>query len=146
MDSDIKDNAAERVLALYNLDAADKKLLQLMLSYPSMTNEELGSVVGLERSSVSRRTNDPKFLKALNEFYKEPLSIIEDNLRKAARVLVKALDSEDERIRVGVAIKILISSGVLKNKVNIEGDDGPLVIESPLDNKVYTIGGKNNGS
>jgi hypothetical protein len=53
-------------------------------------------------------------------------------MKKAARVLVKALDSQNEKVRVTTAIKILTSEGILKHHLDASDKEvsEPLVIET----------------
>jgi hypothetical protein len=122
------------------LDALDKRILQLELSYPSITDQEIADEIGVDRKTVNRRRLAEKYQKAIHSFLAEPIETIKASLQKAARVLVKALESDDEKIRVGAAIKILASEGVLKLRPeNGEGVAEPLVIRLPMAKETITI-------
>jgi DNA-binding Lrp family transcriptional regulator len=119
-------------LERHELDAIDQRILQLVLTYPGITDKEISEEVGLDRSTVNLRKNAPKVQAALNRYLQEPIDTIRDAMKKAARVLVKALDSQNEKVRVTTAIKILTSEGILKHHLDASDKEvsEPLVIET----------------
>lgn len=114
------------------LDALDQRIMQLELNYPTITDEEIGDEIGLGREAVNRRRNAQKYQAKINSFLAEPLETIKAALSKAARVVVKALDSQDEKVRVTAAFKILMSEGIIKQKVETDNaNSDPMVFTLP---------------
>lgn len=113
----------------YNLDEIDQKILKLKLEHPSITDSEIGAVVGLGREAVNTRRKRKSFLDAYTHYLQPAKSRIQQLVDKAARVYEKLLNSKDEKIQRLVAKDILISEAALKNRVDItSGDSEPLII------------------
>lgn len=118
------------IMAKYELDTTDKRIFTLIITYPTMSDKDIAGMVGLHRSQVCRRTNKDKFKNALSEFYKPPIQILREGLSKAARNLIKFLDSDDARIRFMASVKLLQSEGLIKTRQE-DSNKGfePLTIE-----------------
>lgn len=128
----LRDNdARNEVLSELELDETDVNILFYAQRYPGITNEQLGKLVGLAASNVSRRRNAPKYLARLEQMNATALKVVEDSVKKAAEKYVSLLDNEDPSIRERVASKILTSAGILKQKVEVGGDFWePFIVQS----------------
>lgn len=107
------------VIQEFEIDATDKQILKHILTYPGITDEKIAALVNLSRRQVNARRNATKFKKAHDEYLMEPLEVIRSQLKKAARVLAKGLDSTNEKLKMDVAFKLLLSEGVLKREADL---------------------------
>lgn len=111
---------ASDILSKYELDQIDRKILELRLKYPTISDSEIAHLIGMTRKQVNKRKNKKAFQDALNQFTEEPISILNRAMNKAARVVARALDSADERLKVSTALKMLISHGAIKVRHEVE--------------------------
>lgn len=81
----------------------------------------------MSRSHVCTRQNTEKFKKAIKEAFQEPIDIIENAMKRAARVMTKGLYSKDERIAQNAARILLVSKGIIKER----GDAGMMTVQPP---------------
>jgi predicted DNA-binding protein (UPF0251 family) len=95
---------AQIAKAAIELDHVDAEILRLLLTYPSMTQEQIGDVIGLSRSAISERVNAEKFKRAIEIANRSALEVFEGNKARAARVLGELLASPDDRIKIRAAI------------------------------------------
>jgi hypothetical protein len=90
--------------AALELDATDGAILRLVVSHPSLSQQQIGEIVGLGREAVNARINAPKFKRAIQEANRSSLEVFHKNQVHAARVLGRLLDSKDERVQLRAAI------------------------------------------
>lgn len=122
-------NGAESVLERHELDSIDRRILELRMRYPAISDREIAEVVGLSRKQTNKRQHAAKFKAALEQFTQEPIDTIRASLKKAARVVARALESNDEKLRVATALKVLYSENVMKQKADETAREvEPLVI------------------
>lgn len=95
-------------LGLDQLDAVDRQMLQLVLAQPSITDTQIGAVVGLGRQAVNKRRNRRAFERAVKNEQLDALAILQRNQPKAARVLGELLASKDEDIQFKAAREHLL--------------------------------------
>lgn len=95
---------AQIAKAAIELDQLDAAILQLVLTHPSITQEQVGEIVGLTRQTVNERMNAPKFKRATQIATRSALEIFEGNKARAARVLGELLGSPDDRIKIRAAV------------------------------------------
>lgn len=116
--------------AARELDAVDWAILYQEWKEPKATNDEIGEKLGLSMGAIRMRRRSYRLQRAREEFFKEPISIIQGALRKAAMVVIEALDSTDERVRVGTAIKMLYSNGILKREPDERAGENEVLVIS----------------
>lgn len=90
--------------AAVELDHVDGRILELMLKYPKITQEQIGDIVGLTRQTVNERVNADKFQNALKLATRAALEIFQGNQAAAARKLGALIHSKDDRIAVRASI------------------------------------------
>jgi hypothetical protein len=120
----------QEILSRYELDEVDKKILRLKLEYPSMSHSEIGTIVGLNRKAVAVRINKSAWQEAFNDFHTPAKSLLEKEADRLTRKYLKLCDSIDQKVAERATRAVLVSLGILKNKVEV-GDFKfePLVIE-----------------
>jgi hypothetical protein len=124
-------------------DELDHKIFQLKITKPSITDSEIGKIVGLSRQNVNLRRNRVQFKERIEHFFKAPIDKVRAMVEDAIRVLGRSLLSEDEGIRLKAAKLILVSEGVIKEKLSIEGNSQQIImISMPSENKELMIGPK----
>ncbi len=106
----------------FELDQTDNALIFYLMRYPGVTDEQLGKLVGLARPNVNRRRNAPKFKRQLEAMNRSALQLVENSVKTAAEKYVSLLDSPDDSVKERVAKSILVSAGILKQKVEVDGD------------------------
>jgi DNA-binding Lrp family transcriptional regulator len=88
------------------LDDIDKEMIRLRLERPTITYREIGEKLDLNLKQVWKRYNEPIFQRALTEFQKKAIDIILDAKAKAARRLVRLVDSENEQVAAKVCLAL----------------------------------------
>lgn len=142
--------SAKEILAKYELDELDKQLLKLKVERPAMSDREIGIVLEIDRRVVKKRLAREAWRHAFDEFFLPAKTLIERDVSRLTRKYLKLADSHDEKVAERVIRAILISHGVLKNKVDFEAPGGEwLVIKRPMAKEVIEVGpkklGKKNG-
>jgi Tfp pilus assembly protein PilE len=89
------------------LDDFDKELLRAKLEQPQATLVELAARYDKNFKTIYLRTSQPLFQRTLKEYQKEALQIVLDARTKAARKLVKLIDSNSENVSARVCIAML---------------------------------------
>lgn len=107
--SAVERDRVKQTLGLDALDEVDRQMLQLVLAQPSITDTQIGVVVGLGRQTVNRRRNRPAFEQAVKTEQLDALAILQRNQPRAAKVLGELLESRDEDIRFKAAREHLLS-------------------------------------
>lgn len=90
--------------AALDLDALDSAIMRYHLQFPSLTQEQLGNLVGLGREAVNARMNAPKFTRALTTANRSAIEIFNDNKRRAAVRLGQLIDDPDNKIAIRASI------------------------------------------
>lgn len=90
--------------AMITLDQTDKRILELLLLHPKITQETIGDMVGLGRQRVNERINAAKFQRAMNIATRPALEVFEHNKTRAAVVLGILLDDPDPRVKIRAAM------------------------------------------
>jgi predicted DNA-binding protein (UPF0251 family) len=90
--------------AALTLDQVDAEILRLLLQHPSITQEQIGEVIGFTRQTVNERINAPKFQAALQVAARSALEIFESNKARAARKLGALIDSPDDHVAIRASI------------------------------------------
>lgn len=96
--------ARDEARAALDLDPTDIAILKLVLNHPTLTQEQVGALVGLGRTAVGIRMNAAKFKRAIDEAGRSALEVFQSNQARAARVLGDLLGSPDDRIKIRAAI------------------------------------------
>lgn len=99
------------------IDDIDKELIRLKIENPSITKTALSEKLGVCRENIINRLDKDSVKKAIIELQKGALDILLEGQTKAARKLIKLLDSSDERIVLKAASEIL--KGVLSDKIDV---------------------------
>ena len=101
----------------FKLDQVDRQLLNILLEFPAISNEDLGRHVGLCSAQVRRRRLRPVFNKA----YDRAIEPVEDILRRAlpiaARKMLELTKSDDKKIAFEAAKCLL---GPILNRVTVD--------------------------
>ncbi|MDA3900050.1 MAG: winged helix-turn-helix domain-containing protein [Spirochaetes bacterium] len=92
-----------------NLDDTDKDILKHKIQFPSISNTDLCTRVGISRTTLIARLKKESVRAAICESQKEAIEILIDLQTKAARTLGTLLKSGDETIQLAVAREILKS-------------------------------------
>jgi predicted DNA-binding protein (UPF0251 family) len=90
--------------AAIELDAKDAEILRLHVTYPALTQEQLGEFVGLGRQAVNERMNAAKFKRAIEIASRTAVEIFEGNKAAAARKLGALINSIDDRVALRAAV------------------------------------------
>jgi hypothetical protein len=101
----------------YKLDNVDKMMLNILLEFPAITNEELGKQVGLLGHAARRRRLRPAFNKALDRALEPVDDILKRALPIAARRLLDLTKSDDKKIALEAAKTLL---GPILNRVTVD--------------------------
>ena len=121
---------SQEILSRYELDEVDKKILRLKLEYPSMSHGEIGTIVGINRRAVAARIKKEAWQNAINDFHTPAKSLLEKEADRLTRKYIKLCDSIDQKVAERAMRAVLVSLGILKNKVDIDTFKfEPLVIE-----------------
>ena len=89
------------------LDEVDRELIRLILEVPSRTQRELGAFVGIREGAVAARYQHPVFQEALIELQRGEVEVITRARQRAARRLVRAIDSPNEENAIKVCMALL---------------------------------------
>jgi hypothetical protein len=108
---------------LKELDEVDKELLRLKLEKASITYIEMAEAVGLTTRQICKRTLNPTFQKTLAEYQKRAIDIIVEAKERAARKLIKLIDSENDTVASKVCIALLAAE-LPAQRVKHEGEVG----------------------
>jgi hypothetical protein len=90
--------------ATLDLDPMDLAILEHVLRFAGITQEQIGDLVGLSRQTVNERVNSDKFQKALAHASRSSLEIFESNKAKAARKLGALIDNPDVHVALRASI------------------------------------------
>jgi hypothetical protein len=123
------------------IDPTDHAISELLSLRPGITNEEIGELVNLTESAVSRRRHRPVFLRYMIWLRKPAVEIIRSAQKKAAQRLSEALDAmyasgrPDHWIRIA-AVRIITDmtigrSGALASDAQISDIPGIPADEVP---------------
>lgn len=101
------DEAAQNATKRDTSDEIDRKLVALVVTDPTITDEELGRRVGLSRSAVNRRRSSQR----LQTLFKEAIPVFDESLslilRKAMQTANDLLSDPDPRIRATASLSLL---------------------------------------
>ena len=93
--------------------ALDYKIALLLIENPSITDQEIGKVVGVCRQTANKHKNAP----GVQKIIRETLSIPEKEIRrltaKAMSRLETMLDDTDPKIRLSAALALIRGSSAL---------------------------------
>src|SRR3954467_663682 len=103
------DNSRPRDTSTIGLPLDDRLICDLLSGY---SISEAASRSGVSRSTLWRRTTDPKFSKRLDDARAEQLGGVRDHLRPHATSAITTLvelcqDAESETVRLGAARAVL---------------------------------------
>ena len=101
----------------YKLDQVDRQMLQILIEFPAITNEDLSKHVGLGAEQVRRRRVRPAFNKAYDRAIEPVEDILKRALPIAARKMLELTKSDDKRIAFEAAKCLL---GPILNRVTVE--------------------------
>lgn len=109
------------------LDEIDALMIKTLISNPSITDAELGKIIGLGRQATNERRNKPFFKAAIMEYMKPAEEIIKDMQPEAARGLRKSINDSDARVRIQAQL------GALRP---ILGGDNTVIIKMEFTQKI----------
>ncbi len=82
---------------------SDEELLNALLKWPESTDAELGKLVGLTRVQISRRKGELRFQKLLKDEISKSADALNLARLKAIQIVLKILESPDERTALRAA-------------------------------------------
>jgi hypothetical protein len=103
-------------------------LLKLMVEHPHETDAWFAEQCGVNRTTIHNWKFRPLFQAALREAMKPAIKIIEESQPKAARILRKKLESEDETVQIKAAGLILKPILEPTNNLNILNQEGGQIL------------------
>lgn len=89
------DDVRER-LGLDEIDEVDKQMIAAVLQAPSITNAELGALVGLKEPAARKRRNRPAFQRSFDFLVLDAVGVLQANQRRAAEKMGELLESPVE--------------------------------------------------
>lgn len=101
----------------YKLDNVDKMMLNILLEFPAITNEDLGKQVGLKADMARKRRVRPAFNKALDRALEPVDDILKRALPIAARKMLELTKCDDKKIAFEAAKCLL---GPILNRVTVD--------------------------
>lgn len=116
--------------ATRDLDAIDWAILYQEWQTPKVNAGDIAEKLGLSYGVISRRRNSYRLRRAREQFFKGPTEMVQAAMSEAAMVVIEALRSPDERVRVGTALKMLYSHGVLKREPSESGQESEVLVIS----------------
>lgn len=108
IDEETPDDIA--VAEKYSLDDVDKTLLKHKVKFPSITQKELGIIVGLTPQAVGLRLRKPAFIQALDDSLAATPTLLKLGQEAALRRLIKIVSSANSNDRSAIeAAKTLLA-------------------------------------
>lgn len=101
----------------YKIDSTDKAMINVLLEFPAITNEELGKQVGLSEKAARLRRKRPAFDKAWERAVEPVEDILKRALPIAARRMLELTKCDDKRIAYEAAKTLL---GPILNRVTVD--------------------------
>lgn len=111
------------------LDELDMEILRHVLAKPTIPMMELQQLVGINRVSLWKRMGNEKFKETLREYQKSALEIIQSAREKAARKLVKLIDSKSDQVARD-ACRDIIADTLPAKKIAVD-HTGKIVLDKP---------------
>jgi len=97
----------------FEIDARDRRILQLLVDHPEMTSREIGNQIGVSQPAISKRRNKPAFKKAYADLMSTTDELMARAQRMSARRLLTMIKDPDKKIALE-AMKLAL--GPLSNK------------------------------
>lgn len=113
----IKKNTTTTDWDEYKLDNVDKMMINILLEFPAITNEDLGKQVGLKADMARKRRLRPAFNKALDRALEPVEDILKRALPIAARKMLELTKCDDKKIAFEAAKCLL---GPILNRVTVD--------------------------
>lgn len=88
-------------------DAVDIKIMELSLSNPTITEQEIADQLGLSRSAVTRRKGSDNYRSIFLSSFQNAQQNLMVLMDRAVAELRKSLDDPDPRIRLAAASNIM---------------------------------------
>jgi len=128
----------------YSLNKTDRVILQIRMKYPRASVREISEELGVSKSCVQKSMEKVESRAAWDEFCARREMNAERYLRsyekKAGEVLIEMLLKSKDELRLKAAIKILVSTGALKEKLGIDLHNiESKKIVTPLQQKEFKI-------
>ena len=101
----------------YKLDNVDRAMINVLLEFPAITNEDLGKQVGLKPYQARYRRIRPAFDKAWERAVEPVEDILKRALPIAARRMLELTKCDDKRIAYEAAKTLL---GPILNRVTVD--------------------------
>jgi hypothetical protein len=98
----------------FELDEVDYKILQLTLDYKTLSDREIGELIGYTRQQVNLRKQKPAFKKAIELRFLKAIEILDSLKTPAAIKIGEHMESKDEKVSLKACEDIL--GDVLKEK------------------------------
>ena len=107
----------------YKFNFTDKKVFELSQTYPKLKQEEIGKILGINRSRVSIIMNKPSFKTAVDKFSMDALEVIQKSKTAASIELIDlALKAKSELVRLQSCKAILSNELMPKEDGGLEDE------------------------
>lgn len=106
--------ARQEVLDRHELDAIDIRIIGAMVDFPSITEKEIGALLGLSRSAVAARKGKEKFKKRWAEINAAPIDKIKKQLGRLTDEYIKLATGGDQPVRERALRTLLTTHGIVR--------------------------------
>src|SRR5688500_16458104 len=89
---------AVTILAKYELDEIDKKILQLKMQYPAINDGEVAKIIGIAPKTLSVRIHAQKWQDAFSELHLPAKSLLEKNAARLTKKYIRLADCGDKKV------------------------------------------------
>lgn len=102
------------------LDEIDKSLLAELIRNPSITNETLSGIVGINRNAIAKRRKNPQFIRAYDEAVMSAVTLFQKYAPEFIRQHYRLAHSADENVAVRATSATL--KHILPQKIEVDAD------------------------
>lgn len=101
----------------FEIDEKDRRMLQVLVDHPDISNISMSKLVGMSPTTISRRKSKPAFVKAYRDLMATTDDLMKRAQKMAARRLLQFIKDPDKKIALE-AMKMALSP--LMNKHSLE--------------------------
>ena len=114
-----KNNNLPAVEDPYEIDQKDRRILQVLVDHPDITNAALAKIVGLGVNTIGKRRNKPAFKKAYSDLMATTDDLMKRAQKMAARRLLALIKDPDKKIALE-ASKMALAPMMNKHSLDIK--------------------------